>query len=112
MEHFYFFTDTKDLLWVIEYLTQQYFMMLDYITVVHIPDGWLLRIKLARSPEPLLESNLLAVMNEFGQAYSPSCAMKMVLGKLSEGQAPTEVMQEVMQRHGIAIVAHGKPDCK
>ncbi|KAI9129073.1 hypothetical protein [Acaryochloris sp. CCMEE 5410] len=112
MEYFYFFTDTKDLLWAIEYLTQQHFMVLDYITVVHVPDGLLLRIKLARSSEPQLEANFLAVMNEFGQAYSPSCAMKMVLGKLSEGRALTEMMQEVMQRHGIAIVTHGKPDCQ
>lgn len=112
MEYFYSYTNSSVFPRVIEYLTQQHQLLLEYVTVVQIPDGWLIRIKLKRLLEPQLEANFLAVMSEFGQAYSPSIAMKLVLGKLSEGQRLTEVMHEVMHRYGIAIVTHDNLDNK
>jgi hypothetical protein len=106
MEYFNFFPNATVSIGVIEYLTQHPELFLDCVTVVHFPEGWLIRIRLTRSLASQLEANFLAVMSEFGEICIPSIPMRAAFNELSEGQTPTKVMQQ----YGIAIVAHGKPD--
>ncbi|UJB72541.1 hypothetical protein HRE53_28500 (plasmid) [Acaryochloris sp. 'Moss Beach'] len=106
MEYLYLFDNASIAIWVIEYLKQRPELPLEYVTVVHLPSGWLIRVKFDGSIQDKLEMNFRAVMKEFGYPCVPSSVMSTALVSLAKGQTPTEVMQ----RYQIAIVVHGKPN--
>lgn len=105
MEYLYFFDNASISIWVIEYLKQWPDLQVDYVTVVHIPTGWIIRFKFNGIIQEELEGNFRAVMEEFGYPCVPSTVISNALKNLADGQTSTEVMQ----RYRIAIVAHGEP---
>lgn len=105
MEYLYFFDNASITIWVIEHLKQHPDLQVDYVTVVHLPTGWLIRVKFNGILQDGLEGDFRAVMEEFGHPCVPSAVMSTALRNLADGQTPTEVMK----RYRIAIVAHGKP---
>lgn len=105
MEYLYFFDNASISISVIEYLKQHPDLQVDYVTVVHLPKGWLIRVKFDGILQDELERDFRAVMAEFGHLCVPSEVMGFALKNLSDGQARTEVMKH----YRITIVAHGEP---
>lgn len=105
MEYLYFFDNASISIWMIEYLKQHPDLQVDYVTVVHLPKGWLIRVKFEGILQDELEGDFRAVMAEFGHPCVPSEVMSVALKNLSNGQTRTEVMK----RYRITIVAHGEP---
>ncbi len=108
MEYLYFFANASLTLEAIDYLIKRDHLPLDYVTVVHSPEGWLIRMKFDGCIEPKLEADFLAVMNEFGHPYEASMPMVIALEGIDTGQTT----EEILHRHLISVIAHGKPDRK
>jgi hypothetical protein len=91
---------------IVEYLHHRRSLPLDFMTVIHQIDGWVVRIKLAQSLPPQTEGDLHAFLQECGIPYEPSAWVEMALGGLEAGHSPVDVMQ----RYQVAVVSHGSPD--
>jgi hypothetical protein len=92
---------------IVEHLHyRRYSLPLDFMTVIHQIDGWVVRIKLAQFLNSQSEGDLRAFLQECGIPYEPSAWVEMALEGLEAGQSPVEVMQ----RYQVAVVSHGSPD--
>lgn len=106
MEYFYFFENASLSVCVIEYLAKQPNFPLDYVSVLYIANNWLIRAKFLNFLRADEEANYLAVMSELGYPYTPTTPMTLAFACLAAGAMPTEVMS----RHQIEFIAHGKPE--
>jgi hypothetical protein len=106
MDYLYFLGNTSLTLRVIEYLCCFSHLPIQFVTVIHQIDGWVIKLKMAEYLTPLQHGNLQAFMRELGVPYEPDIRLRMALWGLETGQSPTSVMR----RYQVAVVAHGKPD--
>jgi hypothetical protein len=106
MEYLYRFANASLTLRAIERLSFAWRSSIQFVTVVHQLDGWVLRLKLL---SPLISKShldLQAFLLELGTPYLPSPQLKVVLWSLELGQSPISVME----RHQVAVISHGRPD--
>ena len=106
MEYLYCLANASLTLRTVEHLHHSKQLPLSFMTVIHQIDGWVVRVKLARSLDAQTDGDFRAFLNELGIVYCPSIRIQMVLWGLETGQSPIEVMQ----RYQVAVVSHGNPD--
>jgi hypothetical protein len=106
MEYIYFFPNGSLSIRVVEYLRSAIHLPVAFVTVIHLIDGWIVRIKMNRCLDPQPAGDFLAVMNELGFPYKPGIRLQMALWSLETGQSPIDVMR----RYQVTIVSHGGAD--
>jgi hypothetical protein len=106
MEYIYYLTNASLTLRVVERLLGVTELPLEFITVIHQIDGWIVKVKLHNSVSPKAQQNFSAFLNEIGTAYEPGFRIRMALWGLEMGQSGVDVMR----RYQVAVVSHGKPD--
>lgn len=106
MYYLYFLANASLTVRVAEYLHQASNLAVEFMTVIHQIDGWIVKIKLTDPIAPQQHGNFLAYMNELGIPYEPDIRVQMALWSLETGQSPVEVMR----RYQVAVVSHGNPD--
>ncbi len=106
MDYLYFLANASLTVRIVEYLRQATHTSVDFITVVHQIDGWVIKIKLNEPLSPYQDKNFRAYLSELGIPYKPEIRLQMVLWSLETGQSPVEVMR----RYQVAVVSHGRPD--
>jgi len=106
MEYIYYLANASLTLRVVERLLWVTQLPLEFITVIHQIDGWVVKVKLHDSATHHSQQNFLAFLNEIGTAYEPGFRVRMALWGLEMGQSAVDVMR----RYQIAVVSHGKPD--
>ncbi len=79
MEYIYFFPNGSLSIRVVEYLRSAIHLPVAFVTVIHLIDGWIVRIKMNRCLDPQREGDFLAVMNELGFPYKPGIRLLMAL---------------------------------
>jgi len=107
MEYIYYLTNASLTLRVVERLlgvTQQ--LPLEFMTVIHQINGWIVKVKLHDSVGQQAQRNFSAFLNEIGTAYEPGIRVRMALWGLEMGQSAVDVMR----RYQVAVVSHGRPD--
>ncbi|KOR33710.1 MULTISPECIES: hypothetical protein [Planktothricoides] len=106
MEYIYFFPNGSLSIRVVEYLRNAIHLPVVFVTVIHLIDGWIVRIKMNPCLDPQQEGDFLAVMNELGFPYQPGIRLQMALWSLETGQSAIDVMR----RYQVVIVSHGGAD--
>ncbi len=106
MEYLYRFANASLTLRAIERVSTAWRSSLQFVTVLHQIDGWILRIKLFSPLMSKSNLDLQALLLELGSPYLPSPQLKVVLWSLELGQSPISVME----RHQVAVISHGRPD--
>ncbi|MGF1566621.1 MAG: hypothetical protein ACFCVD_00860 [Nodosilinea sp.] len=106
MEYTYYLANASLTLRVVEHLLGNPRLPLDFMTVIHQIDGWVIRVKMDDRLGADDCEDFRAYMNELGIAYDPGIRVRMALWGLETGQSPIDVMR----RYQVAIVSHGKPD--
>jgi len=106
MEYIYFFPNGSLAIRVVEYLRGAKNLPITFVSVIHLIDGWIVRVKMSRCPDPQQLGDSIAVLNELGFSYQPGLRLQMALWSLETGQP----IVEVMRRYQVAIVSHGYPD--
>ncbi len=106
MDYLYFLGNTSLTLRVVEYLCRFSHLPIQFITVIHQIDGWVIKLKMREYVTPQQHGDLQAFMSELGVPYEPDIRLRMALWGLETGQSP----MSVMRRYQVAVVAHGKPD--
>ena len=106
MEYIYYLTNASFTLRVVERLLGVTQLPLEFLTVIHQMNGWVVKVKLHESVGVRSQQNFLAFLNEVGTAYEPTFRVRAALWALEMGQSPVDVMR----RYQVAVVSHGKPD--
>jgi hypothetical protein len=106
MDYLYYLANASLTLRVVEYLHFSKHLPVQFMTVIHQIDGWVVRVKMKHCLEPHLHSDLRAFMNELGIPCEPGIRVQMALWGLETGQLPVDVMH----RYQVAVVSHGNPD--
>lgn len=106
MDYLYFLGNTSLTLRVVEYLCRFSYLPIQFVTVIHQIDGWVIKLKMREYVNPQQHGDLQAFMSELGVPYEPDIRLRMALWGLETGQSPVSVMR----RYQVAVVAHGKPD--
>ena len=106
MEYLYYLANASLTLRVVERLLCVTQLPLEFITVIHQIDGWVVKVKLHESATERSQRNFRAFLNEIGIVYEPRFRVRMALWGLEMGQSAVDVMR----RYQVAVVSHGKPD--
>ncbi len=106
MEYIYKLANASLTRRVVEYLLRLPEKYVEFVTVIHQIDGWVVKVKMNQPLAHQMSGDLRAFMSEQGIPYSPTLHLKMVLESLEMGQSPVDVMR----RYYVAVVSHGSPD--
>lgn len=106
MDFLYCFANASLTLRVIEHIKASCPLPVEFVTVVHQIDGWLVRIKVGSSAIQRDHLDLQAFLMEMGIPYQPNRQMQAALWNLELGEA----LVDVMRRYRVAVVSHGRPD--
>ncbi len=106
MDYLYFLANASLSLRVVEYLHSMPQLPVQFMTVIHQIDGWVIKVKMNSPLTPQQHGDFRAFMNELGIPYIPGIRLQMALWSLETGQSPLEVMR----RYKMAVVSHGSPD--
>jgi hypothetical protein len=107
-EYIYFLTNASLVLRVMEYLQERSHLGVEFVTTIHQIDGWIVKVKLATTPNAHQDGDLQAFLIELGTPYQADTKMTMALWSLEIGASPLEVMR----RYQVAVVSHGNPEKK
>ena len=106
MDYLYFLANASLTLRVVEYLHSMPQLPVQFMTVIHQIDGWVIKVKM-NSPLTLPQhGDFRSFMSELGIPYDPEIRLQMALWSLETGQSPIDVMR----RYQVAVVSHGYPD--
>lgn len=106
MEYLYYLANTSLTLRVTDFLSSRYNLPVQFITVIHQIDGWIIKIKMRQYLTPQEHGDFRAFMHELGIPYEPDMRIQMALWGLETGQSPLSVMR----RYQVAVVSHGIPN--
>lgn len=106
MDYTYYLANASLTLRLVEYLHSTPWLPVDFMTVIHQIDGWVVRVRLTDALEPYHAGNLQAFLNELGIPFEPSVRVRMACWGLETGQSAVDVMR----RYQVAVVSHGAPD--
>ena len=106
MEYLYCFANASLTLRAVEYVSLSRSLPVEFATVVHQPDCWLLRLKFGLPLPSELHLNLQAVLLELGRPYQPGRRVQLALWSLELGES----VVKVMQRYQVAVISHGLID--
>lgn len=105
MEYLYYLGNASLTLRVVEYLHNNTYLPVEFVTVIHQINGWVVRVKMTSLLSAQKSGDFHAFLNEIGVPYQANVPLKMALWGLETGQSPVDVMQ----RYQVAVVSHGKP---
>jgi len=106
MEYLYYLANTSLTLRVIDFLCSNDSLPVQFITVIHQIDGWIIKVKMCQYLTPQEHGDFRAFMQELGIPYEPDMRILMALWGLETGQSPLSVMR----RYQVAVVSHGIPN--
>lgn len=106
MEYIYYLANASLTLRVVQYLHGSVRLPVDFMTVIHQIDGWVVRVKMNAHLNTQQDGDFRAFMGELGIPYEPGIRVQMALWGLATGQSPIDVMH----RYQVAVVSHGSPD--
>lgn len=106
MDYLYYLGTASLVLRVVQHLRRTTNLPVQFMTVVHQLNGWILRIKAASDWTPQDIENFRAYLSELGIPYQVDSRVNTVLKALEEGESPVDVMS----RYQVAVIAHGTPD--
>ncbi|MCP9293466.1 MAG: hypothetical protein NDM07_02075 [Planktothrix agardhii LY1] len=106
MEYLYYLANTSLTLRVIDFLCSNHSFPVQFITVIHQIDGWIIKVKMCQYLTPQEHGDFRAFMQELGIPYEPDMRILMALWGLETGQSPLSVMR----RYQVAVVSHGIPN--
>lgn len=106
MEYLYYLANASLTIRVVERLHSASKLPLNFMTVIHQIDGWVVKVKLSDSVHEEDGEDFRAFLDELGILYEPGIRVRMALWGLETGQAPVDVMR----RYQVAVVSHGCPD--
>jgi hypothetical protein len=106
MDYIYFLANASLTLRVVEYLKSMPWLPVQFITVIHLIDGWVIKVNMNRPLTPHQHGDFRAFMNELGFPYKPEIPIQMALSSLETGHSPIKVMR----RYQVVIVSHGSPN--
>jgi hypothetical protein len=108
MDYVYCFSNTSLTLRLAQYLDQAAMLPLQSMTVIHQVEGWLVRLQLHPSVSAQQRGDLQSLLQELGEPCQVDSQIQAALMSLEAGQP----IVSVMRRHQVAIVSHGRPDCR
>ena len=106
MEYLYYLANTSLTLRVIDFLCSNHSFPVQFITVIHQIDGWIVKVKMCQYLTPQEHGDFRAFMQELGIPYEPDMRILMALWGLETGQSPLSVMR----RYQVAVISHGIPN--
>jgi hypothetical protein len=106
MEYLYYLANTSLTLRVIDFLCSNHSFPVQFNTVIHQIDGWIVKVKMCQYLTPQEHGDFRAFMQELGIPYEPDMRILMALWGLETGQSPLSVMR----RYQVAVVSHGIPN--
>ncbi|MEM6424396.1 MAG: hypothetical protein AAGF66_06695 [Cyanobacteria bacterium P01_H01_bin.119] len=106
MELLYYLANASLTIRVVEHLHTAAHLPLEFMTVIHQIDGWVVKVKLNDGVADKAAEDFRAFCDELGIPYEPGIRVRMALWGLETGQAPVDVMR----RYQVAVVSHGCPD--
>ncbi|MEO0490821.1 MAG: hypothetical protein AAF215_06640 [Cyanobacteria bacterium P01_A01_bin.123] len=106
MEYLYYLANASLTIRVVERLHSALKLPLDFMTVIHQIDGWVVKVRLSDFVREEDGEDFRAFCDELGIPYEPGIRVRMALWGLETGQAPVDVMR----RYQVAVVSHGCPD--
>jgi hypothetical protein len=105
MEYLYYLANASLTLRLVEYLHLKPQIPVDFVTVIHLLDGWVVKVKMNSTLNPQQDGDFRAFLNELGIPYKAPMRVKMALESLSAGQSPVDVMRS----YQVAVISHGSP---
>ena len=105
MEYLYHLANASLTLRIVEFLHSNPVLPLEFVTIIHHMEGWIVRIKMKRPLNAKTDGDFRALMLELGVAYQPTPLMQQALQALAMGQPALQVMQD----YQVAVVSHGPP---
>ena len=105
MDYLYYLGNASLVLRVIEHLKGVSAEPVQFVTVLHQLDGWVVRV-VCPAWSTYRQGNLRAFLEELGVVYSPNPRLQHVLYDLENGCSAIEVMQH----YKVAVIVHGQPD--
>jgi hypothetical protein len=106
MDYLYQISKASLVLRVIDYLQRADARPIQFITVLHQLEGWIVRIKPESSWSLKAQADFQAFMQEVGILYSPTERIESVLHALEVGTHPVVVMEH----YHILVINHGFPE--
>ncbi len=104
MDYLYYLGKASLVLRVVHYLRSNKDFSVQFMSILHQMNGWIVRIKPVNWPLEN-QANFQAFLNELGVAYRPCDRVQHVLEQLEAGDSPVEVMN----RYHVAVIDHGQP---
>jgi hypothetical protein len=108
MEYLYLLANASLTLRVVQYLQANQKLPIKFITVIHLLNGWIVKVKMNQPLNQNQDGNFKAFLNELGIPYSPSRRLAMALHNLEAGKS----LDYVVRNHQVAVVSHGNPSNK
>ena len=105
MEYLYYLANASLTLRIVEYLRGRPYMPVGFLSVIHLLDGWVVKVQMNSPLNPQQDGDFRAFLNELGIPYEPPMPVNIALLSLSAGQSPIDVMQ----RYQVVVVSHGSP---
>lgn len=106
MEYLYYLANASLVLRVIERLHNTTWLPVQFMTVIHQIDGWVVKVKFDGCLDAQRHGDFQAFLAELGIPSEPDIRVRMALWGLENGQSPVDVMR----RYQVAVVSHGQPD--
>ena len=106
MDYLYYLGNASLVLRVVEYLQRFDIQPVQFMTVIHQLDGWVVKVRCAPDWTADELANFQAFLQELGIAYQPGPLVRQSQADLEQGCSPVEVMR----RYQVAVIAHGQPE--
>lgn len=104
MEYLHCFANASLTLRLIEYLDHPT-LPLDFISVIHDVDRWIVRIKMQCPLTLEQDGDFWAFLNELGVPAHLPKQIQLALRELEAGKSLTQVMR----RYRVVVISHGSP---
>ncbi|NCJ05056.1 hypothetical protein GS597_00680 [Synechococcales cyanobacterium C] len=108
MDYLHYLGTASLVLRVIQHLRNFTHLDIEFVSVIHQLNGWVLRVKPSSRWSQEDIDNFQAFLNELGVPYRADWRLQAVLSELEAGHLPVEVMR----RYQVAVIAHGNPDLR
>jgi hypothetical protein len=106
MDYLYYLGNASLVLRIVQYLQRSDIQPVQFMTVIHQLDGWVVKIRCTPDWTEGELANFQAFLQELGVAYQPSPLVRQSQADLEQGCSPVDVMR----RYQVAVIAHGQPE--
>ena len=93
MEYLYFLANASLTLRLVQYLHAMPHLPVKFMSVIHLLDGWVVKVKMNSILNPQESGDFRAFLNELGIPLEPPRRVNMALKSLEAGESPIDVMR-------------------